>query len=346
MTTTFITLSDGQTTIAMKVTIIIAVAIVSVIIIVVAIVIITFVFSVVWKRRDEYRVGHGHHSISYTTHSPQLRTESRSDYSSEFSHGTNTTQVGNGSTALSPSGDKTTSNLDGHAHLMNPPPSPISTIHPRHSLALSEDDGMSTFSQAYSEDAAPPPPCPSLNYDNVSGNMSFSVSQTNFHATINGYPSNNTAYHSHHHCPQRCQGGFNATPGSGRPPGRNPNPLLARNTPRMQLINRSGIPYQTRGQNSAAPTNQTSNFSHGYYLNHSNQSHSYPHIMELDSITQTDETGSTLSIVTENPDVFPYDTSMPHPPPPGRPPSPATVYSEYPDVPLSPGSSVSFNSQL
>ena len=269
-------------------------------------------------------MGHNHHSIYLPTNSPQPQTDSQSDYNSEFSHNTNTTQVGNGS-ALSPCADKAAANLNngGHSHIMNPPPSPISTIQmqPRHSLALS-DDGMSTFSHGYSEYNPPAPPCPSLNYDNVSG-MSFSVSQMQFPATINA--SNN--YH-HHQYP----GGG----GGGRPPGRNTNPLHARN-PHPAAAAEGGYHGQLRGGACAAHQQ--------YYSSYHHSCHTHPDITELDSIAQT-ETDSTMSITTENP----YDQDMPHLqlPPPGRPNSPATMYSEYPACPpLSPRSSTaSYTSEV
>ena len=300
-------------------TIIITLIIISIITIVVVVVLIVSGLRLVWKRRAE---GRAHHSISYCMQT-QLRTDSQSDYSSEISHGTNTTQVGNGS-AMSHCANKTSGGMTNQMHMLNPPPSPISTIqHLSHSLALSEDDNLSNFSQTYSEYAAPPPPCPSINYDNVSGNMSSVSNQ----------------YHQH-------QVGF-------RQPGRNPNPLLSRNSSQQHynyMLGNGGMPYLTRCQNGAPPSHQSSHFSSSHYQYRSGygQGHApYSDITELDTVTHT-ETESTLSIVTENPDVFQYDTSMPHPPPPGRPPSPVTVYSEYqgqPPLSLRSSSSSSFSSQ-
>ncbi len=188
--------------------IIVSAVVVSVLFVVVAVTIAAYVLCVLWRKRDVYSVGHSHHSISYR-HSPQLRADSTSEYccnGSEFSNGTNITQIGNGSHTLSPCADKmAAADLMAHGHMMNPPPSPISTIQlqqQRHSLMLSEgEDGMSTFSHGFSEYNAPPPPCPSINYDNVSGNMSFSVSQTHFPATINnvGGSSNNYHYQQYPH---------------------------------------------------------------------------------------------------------------------------------------------------
>ena len=219
--------------------------------------------------------------------------------------------------------------------MMNPSPSPISTIQlqPRHSLALS-DDGMSTFSHGYSEYNAPPPPCPSINYDNVSGNMSFSVSQTHFPAAIN--VGGNTSYNHYHQYPQHQGAGVHGPGGGagGRPTaGHNPNPLHARNPHMGTGGEETHLYQQMRGTASA---HQQSNY---HYSNYHHSCHTHPDITELENIAQT-ETESTVSITTENPDVFPYDTSMPHLPPPGRPPSPATVYSENPVCPpLSPRSS-------
>ena len=184
---------------------------------------------------------------------------------------------------------------------------------------------MSTFSQVFSEcNVPPPPPCPSINYDNVSGNMSFSVSQTHFPATINNNTSNN-----YNHYQQYPQGGGGRGGDGGRGPGRNLNPLLARNPPHQQFANSAGSGggashlYPLRNA-SGAPHHPTN---HIPYANYHHHSHAHPDITE--SIEGSD-TESTVSITTENPDVFPYDASMPHLPPPGRPPSPATVYSEYP----------------
>ena len=334
--------TTSETTVA-SLPIIVSAVVISVIFVVVAVTIAMYVLCVLWRKRD--RVGLSHHSISYR-HSPQLRADSTSEYcnGSEFSNGTNITQIGNGSHTLSPCADKmAAADLMAQANMMNPPPSPISTIQlqPRHSLMLSEgEDGMSTFSHGFSEYNAPPPPCPSINYDNVSGNMSFSVSQTHFPATIN---ASNNNYH-YQYPPQGGVGGGGggrgagevggqaapaAGPGGGaRGPGRNLNPLLARNPPHQQFGNAGGGGgagggghlYQLRNA-PGPPAN------HVPYANYHHHSHAHPDITE--SIEGSD-TDSTVSITTDNPDVFPYDASMPHLPPPGRPPSPATVYSEYP----------------
>lgn len=334
--------------------IIISAVIISVIFVVVAVVIVVYVLSVFWRKRDEYRVGHGHHSIHYSAHSPQLRTDSTSDYSSEFSHGTNMTQIGNGSNVHSPCTDKAAVNLISHpSHMLNPPPSPISTVmQPRHSLALSEDD-MSTFSHGFSEyNAPPPPPCPSINYDNVSGNMSVSVSQTHFPATINGNigggggGGSSNLYHF-----QYPQGGHGGNTAGGRPPGRNANPLYASNQRHQHFANSAGghlFQMRAMPSNCAPPTtNQQTN--HVHYNNpYYHSCHAHPDITELDNTTHSD-TDSTVSIATEegNQDAFHFDSSMPHLPPPGRPPSPVTICSYPPGPPLhSPRSSTaSFSSE-
>lgn len=310
--------------------IIISAVIISVIFVVLAVVIVAYVLSVFWRKRDEYRVGHGHHSIHYSTHSPQLRTDSTSDYSSEFSHGTNITQIGS---AQSPCADKAAAALMSRpSNMPNPPPSPISTLmQPRHSLALSEDE-VSTYSHGLSEyNAPPPPPCPSINYDNVSGNMSVSVSQTHFPATINGNLGGGGSSNNYHF--QYPQGGHGGNTAGGRPPGRNANPLYASNPRQQQFANSAGL-FQMRAMpGSGAPlTNQQTN--HVHYNNpyyHSCNAH--PDINELDNATHSD-TDSTVSIATEegNPDAFHFNSSMPHLPPPGRPPSPVTICS-YPPGP-------------
>ena len=309
---------------ALTTTVVITLFIMSFITIVVVVVIVISVVRLVWKRRAE---GRAHHSISY-----RMRTDSQSDYSSEISHGTHSTQVGNG--GLSHATNKTAVGMTNQVYMLNPPPSPISTIHHHaQSLALTEADDISTYSKSFSDYAAPPPPCPSINYDNVSCNMS-SVSQTQFPASINGGGPNTNYYHHHQYQQfQQQQQHLQQQQGGIRQPGRNPNPLLSRNlTQQRYMLGNGGVPYQTRGQNAALPSHQSNQ---GYYFQ---GQHPYP-ITELDTITQT-ETESTLSLATENQDVFLYDASMPHPPPPGRPSSPVTVYSEYQGhPPLSPQSS-------
>jgi hypothetical protein len=305
----------------------------------VAVVIAVYVLIVFW-RKHEYRVGNGH-SIHYnSTNSPQMRTDSTSDYNSDISHFTNITQVGNGSNGQSPCADKAVANMMSHPmNMLNPPPpSPISTImQPRHSLALSEDE-MSTFSQGYSEyNPPPPPPCPSINYDNISGNMSVSVSQTHFPGVLNSNVGGDRSYPL---------GGHGvAAGGGGRPPGRNPNPLYASN-PRHQHYTTTGHMFQRVMPNGAPPTNPPTNHINPYY----HSCHAHPDITELDNTTHSD-TDSTESIATEeeeNLDALHFDSSMPHLPPPGRPPSPVTICSYPPGPPVhSPRSSTaSFSSEV
>lgn len=243
--------------------------------------------------------------------------------------------------------------------IINPPPSPISTIQPRHSLALSEFSGGS---QTFSDYAAPPPPCPSLNYDNVSENMSFSVSQTHFPATINSGGCGRGSNYGNT--------GTGGGEGGGR--CRNTNPLMAR-TPVMmqssggggggvfpnrahyhQQMNRrvlnqhhqanGGMPLTSHQQNHH--NHYSYNFQHHHQYHHMDDGHTHHshHMTDVDSVVTPTETDSTLSITTENM----YDgTMMPHPPPPGRPPSPVTVCSEFPPAQVSPRSStISYTSQL
>lgn len=299
--------------------------------------IVTYVLSVFWRKRDEYRVGHGHFTL-YSANSPQQRTDSQSDYSSsDFSHVTNTTQIG----VSSPCADKSGTNLPPHDHMINPPPSLISTA--RHSIALSEDG----YSNGPSEYNLPPPPAPSLNYDNISGNMSFSVSQTHFPATINNAGGSSNAYHFQYSQQEGGVAGGHAygigsTPSieggvsvGGRQLGRNPNPLHRSGGGAGGGAGGGGgagtYLYQIRGglQNaSGAPSNQANRIAFANYHTRLTTTQQ-PDITELDSVIASD-TESTVSLATDNPDVFPYDTSMPHAPPPGRHPSPVTVYSEYP----------------
>ena len=88
------------------------------------------------------------------------------------------------------------------------------------------------------------------------------------------------------------------------------------------------------------PSSNHVHYSTTYHPQH--DYHAHPDITELASITHSD-TDSTVSIATEgeNPDTFPFDSSMPHLPPPGRPPSPVTICS-YPEaLPMSPNESAS-----
>ena len=292
--------------------IIITVTVVVIIVMVVLLVGVCIMVRWVHKKKQEYNMNQSMMRANnmsmggvFKGHSPPLRSESQSDYCSEMSGGTHTTQLGNGSN-MSPSGDMSFKYRTADP----PPPSPD---------ALTEiEDDLSRLSQPISEYTVPVPPCPSINYDALSGNMSFSVSQSQFPGTI--------ASHYNGMYSQR---------------GNLPNPLLLQQqngnayysprVPQPQHI------YPHLSKNACMPTsNGSSKYGDRHYPP------TTPHYRqnvysrkELDSVAHS-ETESTLSMNIENPpDVF--DENLPRPPP-GRPPSPATLCSEYPGVQLmSPG---------
>ena len=114
-------------------TVVIMLLIISVITVVVVVVIVISVVRLMCKRRAEAL---SRHSISYLRQTPH---DSNSDYNnSEVSHNTNTMQI-NG-IAISHCANSKPMDLTNPMNLLNPPPSPISTIPPRDSLALSEED--------------------------------------------------------------------------------------------------------------------------------------------------------------------------------------------------------------
>ncbi len=338
-----------------SVTVAITLTIISIITVVVVVVIVISVVRLVWKGRPK---GRSHHSITYIPTTPH---DSNSDYNSEVSHATSTTHMSTygGGQTNKPLG---VPNQIMMQSLHNPPNTPNSTLYrlhvSRHSLALSEDDDISRLSPSLSEHAPPPPPCPSINYDNMSMNLSISVSQRGFPASIgpggggasHGYPNMQQQHHLYHHHLQQ------ATHGGGGVIGRqrNPNPLLSNHTTANQQQNHcvtfnGDIPYRERGRNGGPYGNQSN---HPPYMYQQRGYGPYPDIIsEQDTITQL-ETESTLSVPLDNPDGYPYDVSMPHLPPPGRPPSPVTMCSEYQgQPPLSPhlshrsSSTASFSSQ-
>lgn len=265
---------------------------------------------------------YNHGLINYKRGSPQLRVESVSDYYSEFSGGTNSTHIGNNSHASQNSMFKRQSAAGLSTDPSNPPPSPMTLRRSPTALTDIEDD-ESVFSDTMSEFPVPPGPTPSLNYDDMgSDNLSFSVSQSQYPATISG---------------------------------RAPNPLL------LQQQQRSVYPYPPYHYNgggyhhsSALPNGHghqwgvpkraqpPTNGKNPYNCHHYPTSHTRK---ELDSLART-ETESTISITTvstENrgdEEYFDNDEAMSYAPP-GRPPSPVTVVSEYPAPPMSPDSTLS-----
>lgn len=254
---------------------------------------------------------------------PDSRGDSQSGYYSDFSNGTITTQLGNGSNASSSHNGPFKRNCGLSTDPSNPPPSPMTERHSRFSTALTDiEDDQSVFSEHMSEYPVPPPPNPSLNYDVdiVSDNLSYSVSQNRFPATISGRTHNNLMQ-------QYKQYNY---PNGGYPP-----------TPqRSQWYSNGGISSQhhvdkrnSQRTNGKYPTNS--------YHHHFPPAHPRK---ELDSLART-ETESTISVTTvstENHDDYQYEDMMSCPPP-GRPPSPVTVVSEYPPPapPMSPDSTLS-----
>ena len=260
---------------------------------------------------------------SYKRDSPQLRVDSVSDYYSEFSGGTHTTQIGNGSHVSQNSMYKRQSAAGLSTDPSNPPPSPMTLRRSPTALTDIEDD-ESVFSETISEFPVPPGPTPSLNYDVDLGsdNLSFSVSQSQFPATING---------------------------------RAPNPLLVHQQQQRPMYaylpypHNGGYPHPTalqggHGHHWGGPkrVQQPTNGKNPYQ----NNCHHYPPPShprkELDSVarTETESTISMTTVSTENRDEYFEEEAMSYAPP-GRPPSPVTVVSEYPPPPISPDSTIS-----
>ena len=309
-------------------TITLIVVIVSVVVVIVMVVLLVGVcVTVRWvhKKKQEYYMNQTMiraNNLSMGAikgYSPPVRTDSQSDYCSEMSGGTHTTHVGNGSN-MSPSGDI----CFKYRTADPPPPSPDA-------LTEIEDDDLSRLSQPISEYTVPVPPCPSLNFDAMSGNMSFSVSQSQFPIA------------SHYN------GMFNQRVGRNMS-GNLPNPLLMhQQNSAYYHNNRAPQPHNIYSQ--TTKNMPTSNGTSKYERHYPQSSHYHPSVYsrkELDSVAQSEalsETESTLSMNIENPPGV-FDENLPGPPP-GRPPSPATLCSEYPGVQLmSPetGSTVSVSS--
>ena len=299
------------------------------------------------------------------------RTDSQSEYRSEYSENTHTTDlnVRNGSAFGSVFKHYS---ADGHSVVSGPPPSLVTNA--KYQLADVESalDGDNhtilsvPMSQASDEDMSdypiiPPAPCPSINYseyDTMSAvtHMS-SVSQRRFP----GAPVNN--------------GMPFGVDGRGGNMGKNPlrPPFLQHNN--YPEMNGNAYPSSFHHQSRYA------SMAH-YYQHHHHQKMASNHMQgggngkgdplghapyhyqegevphnhdttihgngvitrkELDSVTRT-ETESTMSMTTENEElqeVFSED-HIPGAPPPGRPPSPVTECSEYPP-PLSPDSTITYD---
>ncbi len=245
------------------------------------------------------------------TESPQPRVDSVSDYYSDISRNTNTTQIGSHISH----GSMYKQRQSGGTDPSNPPPSPMTLARSHMALTDIEDD-VSVFSQTMSEYPLPPVPNPSLNYDLVSDNLSYSVSQSHYPAAISG---------------------------------RAPNPLLLGQARHSYYHN--GSYYYPQQQQPLQPTApQWTSDKRGQTEEKGYPPSDYHHYppshprKELDSLART-ETESTISMTTlstENHDEYLYEDRMSYTPP-GRPPSPVTVVSDYhpPAPPMSPDSTLS-----
>ena len=243
------------------------------------------------------------------TESPQPRGDSVSDYYSDISRNTNTTQIGSNISH----GSLLKQRQSGGTDPSNPPPSPMTLAHSHMALTDIEDD-VSVFSQTMSEFPIPPVPNPSLNYDQVSDNVSYSVSQSQFHGAISG---------------------------------RAPNPLLL-GQPRYPYYHNNNYYYPQQQPTQPQPPQWNKRGQPGEKEYPPSDYHHYPPShprKELDSLART-ETESTLSMTTvstENHEEYLFEEEGMSYAPPGRPPSPVTVVSDYhpPAPPMSPDSTLS-----
>lgn len=188
-------------------------------------------------------------------------------------------------------------------------------------MALTDiEDDVSVFSQTMSEYPIPPVPNPSLNYDLVSDNVSYSVSQSQFPAANTGGRAPNPlllgqSRHPYYHNP----------PSGYYYPQQQPPPTA---------------PQWTGGKRGGAPTERKEYPPSDYH--HYPPSHPRK---ELDSLarTETESTISMTTVSTENRDEYLYEEEVMSYAPPGRPPSPVTVVSDYhpPAPPMSPDSTLS-----
>lgn len=227
-------------------------------------------------------------------------SENGSLYFSEC--GTHSTQLDLHGSNLSPSSfDSTSKRRSITALSTEPSVPPPSLITDRQSAFAMGDDRMSACSQGLS-DYTPRVPNPSLNYSvDAMSSASFSVSQRNFPAAINGTDPH-THIHTHNHHFRR-------------------NPLLSQN---------HHHPYQQR------------NYHTHHFVSHPPHHLHHPHFVRqqrerLDTMSDTDSTISMTTLNTENFDL----------PPPGRPPTPATMteFSGYHPHSLSPSSPISEDSE-
>lgn len=219
--------------------------------------------------------------------------------------GTHSTQLERGSN-LSPSSFESTAKRRSIAALSTdpsvPPPSLITDRQSAFVMTeIRPDDIISeSYSYSYLNGNTPRVPNPSLNYSmDAMSSASFSVSQRNFPAAINGTDPH-THIHTHNHQFRR-------------------NPLLSQS--HYQQHNHRTQHFVTRPP---------------YHLHH-------PHFVRqqrerLDTMSDTDSTMSMTTLNTENQDDLP---------PPGRPPTPATMteFSGYHPQSLSPSSPISDDSE-
>ncbi|CAI8020827.1 Low-density lipoprotein receptor-related protein 6 [Geodia barretti] len=272
--------------------------------------------------------------------SPPPRSDSSSIYSGMSSLGTESTNFNCGSPHPDPFEKRAVFHPERSTHISNPPPSLITAARRQSQLLEGEEESQ----------ADPcPPPCPSVDWENMSA-LSYSASQGGMRlTTMNGggqgaenYYNRPPGFRGHHHPhhpqaenPLHYHGGFRG------------------NTHVYHHHHGNGRPYGVPGGSSAGTS----------YVSHSvphprrsvGDSHHYPPISmsrlrgnargvypsDLPNYeeAETETVFSQSTIQTENGSNFPFDDRTP----PGRPPSPATI-TEYSErdlqqrVPLSPAS--------
>ena len=246
-------------------------------------------------------------------------------YYSETSGGTHLTHLDPYGTNLSPSSTDSTFKRSAAALSTDPSVPPPSLITERQSAFITTENGiecMSTISQPFSdypESHVPPnAPPPSINY-NFDDDMSCSVSQRNVQVAMNGIDP-----HTHVHSNNRY--------GHGR------NPLLAHNNHHYQHERyfHPSCHYHQHNPYSHHFANHHPSHLHPSHLHHAHyvRDHGEP----FDAPSDSESTLSMTTVNTDNQDDLP---------PPGRPPSPATMteYSETHIHPLPSTSPISEDSE-
>jgi len=249
-------------------------------------------------------------------------SENGSLYYSETSGGTHLTHLDPYCNNLSPSSTDSTFKRVSvlSTDPSNPPPTPNTerrSAFVATELGIGIDDGISTISHPFSEcdsHVPPNPPAPSLNFDEMSS-MSCSVSQRNVPVAMNGMDP-----HTHVHRHNRY--------GHGR------NPLLAHNNHHFQ--------QERYYHPSSYYYHQHNPYSH-HFANHRPPHLHHAHFVRAhgERFDAQSDSESTLSMTTVNTD------NQDDLPPPGRPPSPATMteYSETHIHPLPSTSPISEDSE-